>query len=103
MKAYPQPIEIMTVLEATKVLSGIASILGAIGMKGRKAFVTRELVKILIPGLIQARVVGAAEAGIHPAAGLSALSGGNGSPLDLGEGDVKSGIVTRGVISLRDR
>jgi hypothetical protein len=93
MEAYPQPIEIMTVLEATKVLSGIASILGAIGMKRRKAFVTRELVKILIPGLIQARVVGAAEAGIHPAAGLSALSGGHGSPLDLGEGDVESGIL----------
>lgn len=93
MQAYPQPVEIMTVLEATKVLSGIASIHGAIGMKRRKAFVTRELLKILIPGLIQARVVGAAEMGIHPAAGLSALSGGSGSPLDLGEGDVESGIM----------
>jgi len=93
MQAYPQPVEFMTVLEATKVLSGIASIHGAIGMKRRKAFVTRELLKILIPGLIQARVVGAAEMGIHPAAGLSALSGGSGSPLDLGEGDVESGIM----------
>ncbi|KAA8895856.1 TRAPP II complex [Sphaerosporella brunnea] len=93
MRAYPQPVEIMTVLEATKVLSGIASVLGIIGMKRRKAFVTRELVRILIPGLIQARVVGAAEAGIHPAAGLSAISGGHGSPLDLGEGDVESGVM----------
>ncbi|KAI5820096.1 TRAPP II complex [Pyronema omphalodes] len=91
MRAYPYPIEMMTVLEATKVLSGIASILGAIGMKRRKALVTRELLKILVPSLIQARVVGAAEVGIHPAAGLNALSGG--SPLDLGEGDVETGIM----------
>jgi hypothetical protein len=92
MGAYPQPVEVMTVQEATKVLSGIASILGTIGMKRRKAMVTRELLKILIPGLIQARVVGAAEVGVHPAAGLAALSGGN-SPLDLGEGDVESGVM----------
>ncbi|KAF8534674.1 TRAPP II complex [Trichophaea hybrida] len=93
MRAYPHPIEMMTVLEATRVLSGIASILGAVGLRRRKALVTRELVKILIPSLIQARVVGAAEVGIHPAAGLSALGGGHGSPLDLGEGDVETGIM----------
>jgi len=93
MRAYPHPIEMMTVLEATKVLSGIASILGAVGLRRRKAMVTRELLKILVPSLIQARVVGAAEVGIHPAAGLSVLSGGHGSPLDLGEGDVESGIM----------
>ena len=94
MRAYPHPVGHMTVLEATKVLSGIASIMGSIGMRRRKAVVTRELLKILIPGLIQARVVGAAEVGIHPAAGLNVLSsGGHGSPLDLGEGDVESGIM----------
>lgn len=94
MRAYPYNVESFTVLEATKVLSGIASVLGAIGMKRRKGMVTRELLKILIPGLIQARVVGAAEVGVHPAAGLSQLSAGaNGSPLDLGEGDIESGIT----------
>ncbi|KAH0615057.1 uncharacterized protein H6S33_000693 [Morchella sextelata] len=95
MRAYPFPVENMTALDATRVLSGIASVLGAIGARRRKALVTRELVKILIPGLIQARVVGAAEVGVHPAAGLSAISGGalGGSPLDLGEGDAESGIM----------
>ena len=97
MRAYPQPLEAMTVLEATKVISGIASVLGTIGMARRKALITRELLKILIPGLIQARVVGAAEVGVHPAAGLSALTGAGGgpggSPLDLAEGDVEHGIM----------
>lgn len=95
MRAYPFPVESLTVLDATRVLSGIASVLGTIGSRRRKALVTRELVKILIPGLIQARVVGAAEVGVHPAAGLSAISGGalGGSPLDLGEGDAERGIM----------
>ncbi|TGZ84952.1 Trs120-domain-containing protein [Ascodesmis nigricans] len=94
MRAYPHNIESFTVLEATRILSGIASVLGAVGMQRRKGLVTRELLKILIPGLIQARVVGAAEVGVHPAAGLSALSAGpHGSPLDLGEDDVESGVI----------
>ncbi|PWW77774.1 TRAPP II complex protein [Tuber magnatum] len=95
MRGYPFPLESLTVLDATRVLSGIASILGMVGSRRRKALVTRELVKILIPGLIQARVVGAAEVGVHPAAGLSAVSGGalGGSPLDLGEGDAESGVM----------
>lgn len=95
MRAYPFPVESLTVLDATRVLSGVASVLGTIGSRRRKALVTRELVKILIPGLIQARVVGAAEVGVHPAAGLSAISGGalGGSPLDLGEGDAERGVM----------
>ncbi|KAL7272815.1 hypothetical protein RUND412_004361 [Rhizina undulata] len=94
MKAWPVSIERLTVLDATRILSGIASIFAAIGLRRRKALVTRELVKILIPGLIQARVVGAAEVGVHPAAGLSAISSGlGGSPLDLGEGDVETGVI----------
>lgn len=95
MRAYPFPVESLTVLDATRVLSGIASVLGTIGSRRRKALVTRELVKILIPGLIQARVVGAAEVGVHPAAGLSVISGGalGGSPLDLGEGDAERGVM----------
>ena len=72
MKAYPNPIESFTILDASKVLGGIASVFGAIGFQRKKAMITRELVRILIPGLIQARVVGAAGAGVHPAAGLNA-------------------------------
>lgn len=100
MRAYPNPIEALTVLDASKVLGGIASVLGSIGFQRRKGLVTRELIRILIPGLIQARVVGAAGVGIHPAAGLSAASapltptgGGSGGALDIMEDDVEIGII----------
>jgi len=100
MRAYPNPIEALTVLDASKVLGGIASVLGSIGFQRRKAMITRELIRILIPGLIQARVVGAAGAGIHPAAGLSAtsgpigpVSGGSGGALDIMEDEVEIGIM----------
>lgn len=100
MRAYPNPIEALTVLDASKVLGGIASVLGSIGFQRRKAMVTRELIRILIPGLIQARVVGAAGAGIHPAAGLAAgtalvtpTGGGSGGSLDIMEEEVEIGIM----------
>lgn len=100
MRAYPNPIEALTVLDASKVLGGIASVLGSIGFQRRKAMITRELIRILIPGLIQARVIGAAGAGIHPAAGLSASSGpigptagGSGGALDIMEDEVEIGIM----------
>ncbi|RPB25706.1 Trs120-domain-containing protein [Terfezia boudieri ATCC MYA-4762] len=100
MRAYPNPIEALTVLDASKVLGGIASVLGSIGFQRRKAMITRELIRILIPGLIQARVVGAAGAGIHPAAGLSAasgpigpVSGGSGGALDIMEDEVEIGVM----------
>ncbi|KAI9822252.1 MAG: hypothetical protein M1832_003075 [Thelocarpon impressellum] len=63
----------------------------------KKAFVLRELLSVLTPGLVQARKLGAAEMGVHPAAGLAALNavgGGAGAgALDLGQGDVEHGLV----------
>ncbi|KAF4625027.1 hypothetical protein G7Y89_g13143 [Cudoniella acicularis] len=91
--------EFISLVDRTIVLSGIASILGLLGYYRKKAMVMRELVSVLIPGLVQARIKGAAEMGVHPAAGLAALNSVNGhtngaSALDLGEGDVENGVDT---------
>ncbi|KFY86939.1 hypothetical protein V500_07289 [Pseudogymnoascus sp. VKM F-4518 (FW-2643)] len=87
----------LSLIDRTVILAGIASVLGFLGYDRKKAMVMRELVSILIPGLVSARIAGAAEMGIHPAAGLAALSHINGNTtgagaLDLGEGDVESGM-----------
>ncbi|KAH8682971.1 TRAPP II complex [Tricladium varicosporioides] len=87
--------EYISLVDRTIILSGIASVLGLLGYYRKKAMVMRELVSVLIPGLIQARIKGAAEMGVHPAAGLAALNSVNGngaSALDLGEGDVENGV-----------
>jgi trafficking protein particle complex subunit 9 len=89
--------EYLSLVDRTIILSGIASILGLLRYYRKKAMVMRELVSVLIPGLVQARIKGAAEMGVHPAAGLAALNSINGSTngagaLDLGEGDVENGV-----------
>ena len=100
-RAFPSSLsaEQLTVADRTIVLSGIASVLGSLGYNRKKAMVIRELVAVLIPGLVQARIVGAAEIGVHPAAGLAALGAMNGNTngvaaLDLGEGDIENGVDT---------
>lgn len=91
----PSP-ESLSVVDRIVVYSGIASVLGSLGFNRKKAMIIRELVAILIPGLVQARLKGAAEMGVHPAAGLAALSSANSvngaGTLDLGEGDVETGV-----------
>ena len=98
-RAFPQPsaTALLTVTDRTIILAGIASVLGVLGYDRKKGMIVRELISVLIPGLVQARMAGAAEMGIHPAAGLAALSTLNGNrngagALDLGEGDVESGV-----------
>ncbi|KHN95690.1 hypercellular protein HypA [Metarhizium album ARSEF 1941] len=98
-KAFPSSgAEILTIADRTSILSGIANVLGALGYHRKKAMVIRELVSVLIDGLVEARTRGAAEAGIHPAAGLVSLVPGSEKPsaagvaLDLGEGDIEDGI-----------
>lgn len=98
-RAFPQPsaTALLTVTDRTIILAGIASVLGVLGYDRKKAMIVRELISVLIPGLVQARMAGAAEMGIHPAAGLAALSTLNGNrngagALDLGEGDIESGV-----------
>ncbi|KAI1214836.1 Trs120-domain-containing protein, partial [Annulohypoxylon truncatum] len=97
-KAFPSSApELLTTVDRAIILSGIASVLGSLGFHRKKAMVVRELVSVLIGGLVEARTRGAAEVGIHPAAGLVALNAmnghGNGAlALELGEGDIEHGI-----------
>ncbi|KAK6584630.1 hypothetical protein PZA11_002854 [Diplocarpon coronariae] len=86
-------------IDRTVILSGIASVLGSLGFQRKKAMVIRDLVAVIIPGLIQARIKGAAEMGVHPAAGLAALNSANANSngagaLDLREEDVEAGVDT---------
>ena len=99
-RAFPPPYsEQLSVIDRTTLLGGIASVLGSLGYNRKKGMLIRELVSVLVPGLVQARIAGAAEMGVHPAAGLAALSpipdnvNGAGA-LDLGEGDIETGVDT---------
>ncbi|KAI1075928.1 Trs120-domain-containing protein [Whalleya microplaca] len=97
-KAFPSSApELLTTVDRAVILSGIASVLGSLGYHRKKAMVVRELVSVLIGGLVEARTRGAAEVGIHPAAGLVALNAANNhghgaGALELGEGDIEHGI-----------
>ncbi|KAI1104311.1 Trs120-domain-containing protein [Jackrogersella minutella] len=97
-KAFPSSVpEVLTTVDRAIILSGISSILGSLGFHRKKAMVVRELVSVLIGGLVEARTRGAAEVGIHPAAGLVGLNAMNGhgngaGALELGEGDIEHGI-----------
>ena len=98
-RALPGPPEStgMTATDRVVVLAGVASVLSSLELQRKKAIVMKEFITSLIPGLVQARKVGAAEMGVHPAAGLAALnmaSGGNSGAgaLNLGEGEVENGI-----------
>ncbi|KAL9105456.1 MAG: hypothetical protein Q9227_009365 [Pyrenula ochraceoflavens] len=72
-KAIPTTADDLFPSDAVRILAGLASVLSAIGMQRRMAFVLSRLLTVATPGLVEARKVGAAEFGIHPAAGLSAL------------------------------
>jgi trafficking protein particle complex subunit 9 len=84
----------LAIVDHTLILSGICSVLSSIGFHRKKALVMGELISVLIPGLVQARKLGAAEMGVHPAAGLAAWNvGGIGTGvLDPGEGDESCGV-----------
>ena len=53
------------------ILVAVSSALSKLGMDRIQAFYLKTLLQKLVPGLIDARKIGAAELGIHPAAALS--------------------------------
>ncbi|KAK4580339.1 hypothetical protein LTR86_000542 [Recurvomyces mirabilis] len=57
--------------EHITLLSGIYSVLSNLGLQRKKVFVLKEIIENLTKALNQARRLGAAEAGIHPAASLT--------------------------------
>jgi hypothetical protein len=98
-RALPGPVESSGISPTDRVvvLAGIAAVLSSLGLQRKKAIIMKEFIVSLVPSLVQARKVGAAEMGVHPAAGLAALNmiGGDTSSagaLSLGEGELESGI-----------
>lgn len=97
-RALPGPVENsgMNPTDRVVVLAGVASVLSSLSLQRKKSIVMMEFITSLIPGLVQARKVGAAEMGVHPAAGLAALSmvssGSGAGAFNLGESEVESGI-----------
>ncbi|KAF3483717.1 hypercellular protein HypA [Arthroderma uncinatum] len=88
------------VTDAVQIFIGVAAVLSPLGLERKRAFVLKELFSILIPGLVQARKIGAAEIGIHPAAGLSALNNASFdiNALDIGPANMEAGL--RSVLAL---
>lgn len=103
-RAFPPPTSFdLPVTDSVPILVGIASVLSALGLDRKRAFVLRELLSILVFGLVQARKIGAAEIGIHPAAGLSALNNTafDINALDIGPGNTEES--TRTLLALAGR
>jgi len=74
-RAYPGPFIGMSLVERTSVLAGIASTLSLLKLDRKRAIIVKDLLSNLVPALLQARKLGAAEMGIHPAASLSLANG----------------------------
>ncbi|KAI9882549.1 MAG: hypothetical protein M1823_005709 [Watsoniomyces obsoletus] len=87
----------LSAVDRVTIYAGMASVLSNLGFRRKRALIMREIVADLIPSLIQARKVGAAEMGVHPAAGLSMLNGTGAEMVgtassDLGGPDAQSGV-----------
>ncbi|OJJ43803.1 hypothetical protein ASPZODRAFT_19106 [Penicilliopsis zonata CBS 506.65] len=80
--------------DAVPIMVGVVSVLNYLDLARKKAFILREFLSILVPNLVQARKIGAAEIGIHPAAGLSSLSNAafDINALEIGTGNVEESL-----------
>ncbi|KAI9934129.1 hypothetical protein MW887_005202 [Aspergillus wentii] len=80
--------------DAVPIIIGVVSVLNTLDLPRKKAFILRELLSIMVPTLVQARKIGAAEAGIHPAAGLVSLSDTafDINALDVGPGNMEQSM-----------
>ncbi|OAP61293.1 hypothetical protein AYL99_03494 [Fonsecaea erecta] len=58
----------------TTILAAVSASLSLLGLDRKHAFYLKQLMQQLVPRLIEARKIGASEAGIHPAAGLPPLN-----------------------------
>jgi len=93
-RALPPSGSELPATDAVPILVGIASVLSALDLPRKKAFVLKELLSVMIPSLVEARKIGAAEVGIHPAAGLSSLSDSafDINALDIGPGNMEESM-----------
>ncbi len=73
LKAIPEPPPHVPLGESFDILLGIATLLSQLGLGRKQAFILKDVLSSMAPGLIEARKIGAAEMGIHPSAGLPLL------------------------------
>lgn len=80
--------------DAVPIIVGVVAVLNILGLPRKKAFILRELLSVMVPSLVQARKIGAAEVGIHPAAGLASFSDTafDVNALDTGPGNMESSV-----------
>jgi hypothetical protein len=70
LEAIPSPSENLPLNNFLEILLGVSSWLFYLGLGRKQAFFLKEVLAAMIPGLVEARKIGAAEMGIHPSAGL---------------------------------
>jgi trafficking protein particle complex subunit 9 len=73
LEAIPSPPQNLLLNDSLEILLGISSWLFYLGLNRKQAFFLKEVLAAMIPGLVEARKIGAAEMGIHPSAGLPLL------------------------------
>ena len=106
LRAYPPPSAGVPIADTIAIQSGIVSVLSMLGFERKKAVVVKEMITLLVPALVQARKVGAAEMGIHPAASLSAAFGAGMPTAEDNDEQVGLGNILRDLHSVygaRDR
>lgn len=94
-RALPlSPSSDLAATDTVPIIVGVVSVLNALDLPRKKAFILRELLAIMVPTLVQARKVGAAEVGIHPAAGLASLTDTTFqiNALDVGSGNMEESM-----------
>lgn len=96
--AQALPSNDMVAGDVIRLLAGIASTYSILNLDRKKAITIKDLVARLTQALIQARKLGAAEMGIHPAAALSVESGAEGllpaAAESSGIGDLMGDLAT---------
>lgn len=80
--------------DAVPIIVGVVAVLNILDLPRKKAFILRELLSVMVPSLVRARKIGAAEVGIHPAAGLASLGDTvfDVNSLDTGPGNMESSV-----------
>jgi trafficking protein particle complex subunit 9 len=70
-----QDLSSMNIMDGCRLYAGIISVLSSLDLQRKKALILKDFMAFLTPALIHIRKQGAAEMGIHPAAGLNVASG----------------------------
>lgn len=86
-EAQPNEEDGLPISDQINLLAGVYGVFAALQMDRKKSIVLKEIISKLTAALNQARKVGAAEAGIHPAATFSADTGADAVRRCLGDGD----------------